>query len=386
MVNEFFEKQVKKEEELRQELRNAETGFGFEDDREISEALERVKKYMKKMFKILNKVRQLKLTFTIEDERLIALVDGVNEDQSVGIEEIEKELTDNTVLLTKLREDFEELGEKAFEDAGPELNKEIQEHSKRYVRFFNAQDTSTVETFYLLCYLYRNEKFNDTLDNCANFLNLILKKINIYKTTLFVKFYEEKIITVMRGNIQELNNYIFQIVEHNSPVSEFERLFNMTLRTSVLISFIKSMIVSKKHDDMVFASPYLRQRLPAILAQQKEFEVDVGKIQKELGHVDNFINMLPDYLRAANDLEKMDGKVRLDEEYNQEGLRTFNTVLQTYNLHKSKFENLKMDDQTLQSVCLTKLRDILDRNNEIYERLKGMFFKLKVSRYPPQRN
>lgn len=332
------------------------------------------------MKKILNKVRQLKLTFTIEDERLIALVDSVNEEKKIEITEIEKDLNENTEILESLRQDFEDLEEKAFEDSGPELNQQIQTVSKRYIDFFNAKESATIENFYLLCYLYRNEKFNDTLDNCANFLNLILKKINIYKTTLFVKFYEESIISVMRGNIEVLNNHIGKIVDHENPVAEFERLFNMTLRTSVLISFIKSMIVAKKHDEMVFASPYLRQRLPAMLAQQKNFEIDVAKIQKELGHVDNFINMLPDYLRAAKDLQTMDGKIRVDEEYNQEGLRTFNTVLQTYNLHKSKFENLKLDDKNLQSVCLKKLRDLLNENNEIYERLKGMFFKLKVSR------
>ena len=346
----------------------------------IKDTLQDVVIYSKKIMKVLNKIRHLKLTFTIEDERLINLVDQANEDEVVDSLMVKQNYTDSKNELRVMIDNFEYLDSQPFEDADEALNRQVRDNATVYMKFFKTNEISVLEEFFLNCYLYRNEKFNEVLNSCAEFLNLILKKLNIYKTVIFLKYYDANIQRVLTANINELKSKIEGVITHNTPVAEFERLLQLTLRTSVLINYIKSMLVSKKHNIEVFDNPYLKKRLPEILKELKVFEDDYKRVHKELGHLDNFINMLPDYLKASEDLREYNGNVDPNKEYHKDGLFALNKALQGYNLHKSKFENLLLQPKKYNSRCLLLMNNMLNENNNIYEDLKALYFQLSIAR------
>jgi len=379
-VIDFFHKISPEEDNIRDNFQQAEKKFGFENSEVVKETLQDVVIYSKKIMKVLNKIRHLKLTFTIEDERLINLVDQANEDDIVDSGMVKRNYQDSKTELKDMIDNFEYLNSQPFEDADETLNRQVRDNASIYMKFFKTNQVSVLEEFFLNCYLYRNEKFNEVLNACAEFLNLILKKLNIYKTVIFLKYYDANIKRVLKANIDELTTKIEGVITHNTPVSEFERLLQLTLRTSVLINYIKSMLVSKRHNIEVFDNAYLKQRLPEILKELKGFEDDYKQVHKELGHLDNFINMLPDYLKASEDLKEYEGNVDPNKEYQRDGLFALNKALQGYNLHKSKFENLLLRPEKYNSKCLHKMNNMLNDNNQVYEDLKTLFFQLSIAR------
>jgi hypothetical protein len=380
VVIDFFYKIAPEEDNIKDNFQNAEKDFGFENSEVVKETLQDVVIYSKKIMKVLNKIRHLKLTFTIEDERLINLVDQANEDDVVDSGMVKQNYQDSKSTLKDMIDNFEYLNSQPFEDADETLNRQVRDNAAVYMKFFKTNEVSVLEEFFLNCYLYRNEKFNEVLNSCAEFLNLILKKLNIYKTVIFLKYYDANIERVLKANIEELTSKIENVITHNTPVAEFERLLQLTLRTSVLINYIKSMLVSKRHNLEVFDNSYLKKRLPEILKELKKFEGDYKQVHKELGYLDNFINMLPDYLKASEDMKEYEGNVDPNKEYQKDGLFALNKVLQGYNLHKSKFENLLLRPEKYNSKCLLKMSTMLNDNNMVYEDLKGLFFQLSIAR------
>lgn len=380
MVIDFFRKLSPEEENIKESFKESERTFGFENSENIKETLQDVIIYTKKITKVLNKVRHLKLTFTIEDERLINLVDQANEEEEVSSVMVKNNYNQAKKELKDMISNFEYLDSQPFEDADDTLNRQVRDNSFVYLKFFKTNEISSLEEFFLNCYLYRNDKFNEVLNSCAEFLNLILKKLNIYKTMIFLKYYDANIKRVLEANINELNSKIEGVITHNSPVNEFERLLQLTLRTSVLINYIKSMLVSKRHNFEVFENEYMKKRLPEILKELKGFEDDYKKVHKELGYLDNFINMLPDYLKASEDMKEFQGNVDLEKEYHKDALFALNKALQGYNLHKSKFESQLYRPEKYDSRCLFLMNQMLKENNEIYEELKLNYFQLSVSR------
>ena len=376
----FFRKINPEEDSIKDAFKNSEKDFGFENSESIKDTLQDVIIYSKKIMKVLNKIRHLKLTFTIEDERLINLVDQASEEEVITSHMVKDNYLESKDVLKDMVESFEYLNSQPFEDADETLNRQVRAHANNYMKFFKTNDVSILEEFFLNCYLYRNEKFNEVLNSCAEFLNLILKKLNIYKTVIFLKYYDANIERVLKANVTELKSKIEGVISHNTPVAEFERLLQLTLRTSVLINYIKSMLVSKRHNMEVFDNSYLHKRLPEILKELKHFEDDYKQVHKELGHLDNFINMLPDYLRASEDLREYEGNVDPNKEYQKDGLFSLNKALQGYNLHKSKFENLMLRPKKYDSRCLVLMEEMLKNNNQKYENLKQMYFQLSISR------
>ena len=380
VVIDFFHKINPEEDSIKDAFKNSEKDFGFENSETIKDTLQDVIIYSKKIMKVLNKIRHLKLTFTIEDERLINLVDQANEEEVISSHMVKDNYLESKDVLKDMVESFEYLNSQPFEDADVTLNRQVRAHANNYMKFFKTNEVSILEEFFLNCYLYRNEKFNEVLNSCAEFLNLILKKLNIYKTVIFLKYYDANIERVLKANVTELKSKIEGVISHNTPVAEFERLLQLTLRTSVLINYIKSMLVSKRHNMEVFDNSYLHKRLPEILKELKHFEDDYKQVHKELGHLDNFINMLPDYLRASEDLREYEGNVDPNKEYKKDGLFALNKTLQGYNLHKSKFENLMLRPKKYNSRCLVLMKEMLNNNNKKYESLKQLYFQLSISR------
>ena len=379
MVLNFFNKTVQSEDILKDNFRNAESEFDPNEDENLKLCLDDVATYMKKLHKILTKVRQLKLTFTIEDQRLINLVDQVTDDQIVEMKVLKDMYEETKITITEIIDEFEEVDLLPFEDADDELNNRLKDITVMYLGFFKSEKDLVLEHFFLNCYLFRNEKFNEILNHTATFLNLVLKKINIYKTAIFIHFYDEQILRVLKANTDELNDKLRSILEHENPVAEFERLLQLTLKTSVLINYIKSMIVSKKHNDEVFANSFLRRKLPEVLIELKNFEDQYKKVQKELGHLDHFINLLPEYLHATREMKTFLGNVKPNTQYNKEGLFNLNNALQSYNSQKVLFENLILHPKEYNSQCLKLIDQILQDNNSIYYDLKQVYFKLMVS-------
>ena len=370
-----------KEEEIKSNLGEAEKNFGFENDTAVKQNLDVVIVYVERLAKLLSKIRQLKLTFTIEDERLINLVDQVSDDEIVNLGKLKTYYEANKTQLAEMMDNFDFLDGQPFEDADHTLNFQVRDNAKRYMEFFKVNnDDSVLDLFFLNCYLFRNEKYNDVLNHTAEFLNLILKKINIYKTTIFIRYYHDHIERILRANTEELKGKIEAIIRHKTPVSEFERLMDLTLKTSILINYIKSMIVSKKHNQVIFSYPYLREQLPAVLRQLKDFEEQYKIVHRELGHLDNFVNFLPDFQQASEEMRSFVGNIENDKEYKVEGLVHLATGLQNYNMQKSKFENIIIKPEQYDSRCLNLMNEYLKENNAVYATLKKQLFHMKIEK------
>ena len=354
--------------------------FEPSSDENVVNCLEDVMVYMQKMYKILTKIRQLKLTFTIEDERLINLVDQVTQDELVDLDDLKKLYEDTKVEIAELITEFEYLDSQPFEDSDKVLNANIKSDTVRYIKFFRAEKDSLLEKYFLNCYLYRNEQFNEVLNHVASLLNLVLKKISINKTAIFIQYYDDNIKRVLKANIEELDGKVESLVSHNNPESEWERLLQLTLRTSVLMNYIKSMVVSKNHNEEIFNNGFLKRKLPTVLEELRQFEHQYQKVNKELGHLDSFQHLLSEYNESAEKMKSFEGNININQEYSKDGLLSLNAVLQNYNMHKSKFETLSINSELYNSKCLSLMKNILKKNNEIYKKLKNQYFNLLVER------
>jgi hypothetical protein len=84
--------------------------------------------------------------------------------------------------------------------------------------------------------MFRSNLCEEVTDKASEFINLLLKKITVYRTLVFIKFYESYIQVEIETSIRQLQKRIRMLYEHVNVVGEFEELSKVT-RKAVLQTF-----------------------------------------------------------------------------------------------------------------------------------------------------
>lgn len=369
----FFQKIKSDESRLKANLSECEAEFSFESDEGLAKAIEEVSIYMKKLFKTMSKIRQLKLTFTIPDDRLIGLIDEVPESFSPELEEIQEMFDEIKLFISNLGFEFEDLEKQKFEEADEALNRKVVHFADQYLNYMRPKEKSRLETFFVYAYLYRNDKFNEVLNYTAEILNIMLNKISLYKAAVFLRFFEQTLLPQMKKDVDDLESRVLGILEINGPIEEFEDLNTKFYKVITAFSYVKSQLASRGHNEKIFNNSVLEIRLPPALKSMREYEKKLEDVRKELNWVGEYINDLPNYIHASDELRKVKGlleekkgKVQLSK------LKDAQDIMSGFNFERQKAEGFARDVKghkiRVGKEFLTKLKN----DDALYQEARGL--------------
>lgn len=292
----------------------------------------------------MSKIRQLKLTFTIPDDRLISLIDEIPESFSPSLEEIQEMFEEIKLFISNLGFEFEDLEKQKFEDADEALNKKVVHFADQYLKYMRPNEKSRLETFFVYSYLYRNDRFNEVLNYTAGILNTMLNKIILYKMAVFLRFFEQKLFPQLKQDIEDLEKRTLGILEINAPIEEFEDLNTKFYQTITAIAYIKSHFAGKKHDIKIFNNSVIETRLPPALKSLREHELKLDQIKLELNWIGEYINDLPNYIHASGELKKVEGLLKeKNGKVSLTDLKNAQDILNGYNFERNKAEDFARD-------------------------------------------
>lgn len=315
----------------------------------------------------MSKIRQLKLTFTIPDDRLIGLIDEVPESFSPSITEIMEMFDEIKLFMSNLGYEFEDLEKQKFEEADEALNRKIVHFADQYLNYLRPSDKSRLETFFVYAYLYRNDRFNEVLNYTASILNLMLNKISMYKTAIFLRFFEQKLLVQLKKDVEDIETRTSKILEMNGPIEEFEDLNTKYYSMLTAFAYVKSQFSGRKHNEKLFCNSILEIRMPPALKTLREYEKRLDKMRLELNWIGEYINDLPNYLHASDELKKVEkmltekkGKVTV------KNLRAAQDILNGYNFERNKAERFFRDVQYMNIDLGNEFIKIFERDNIEY--------------------
>lgn len=292
----------------------------------------------------MSKIRQLKLTFTIADDRLIGLIDEVPESFSPSLEEIQELFDEIKLFISNLGYEFEDLEKQNFEEADEALNRKIVHFADQYLNYLRPKEQSRLETYFVYAYLYRNDKFNEVLNYTAEILTLMLNKISLYKTAVFLRYFEEKLFVEIKKDVEDLESRTLGILDINAPIEEFGDLNTKFYQINTAIAFAKSQLAGRKHNDKIFNNSVLEIRMPPALKSLREYEIRLEKLKSELNWIGEYINDLPNYQHASDELKTVkdlmkekNGKVDL------KNLKSAQEIMNGYNFERNKAQDFAKD-------------------------------------------
>lgn len=375
----FFKKIQSDETRLKNNLTECEERFSFENDEGLKQAMDEVSVYMKKLFKTMSKIRQLKLTFTIPDDRLIGLIDEVPESFSPELEEIQEMFDEIKLFISNLGYEFEDLEKKKFEEADEALNQKVVHFADQYLKYMRPSDKSRLETFFVYAYLYRNDRFNEVLNYTAGVLNLMLKKVALYKAAVFLRFFEEQLFPLLRKEVDDLETRSLNILEINAPIEEFEDLNTKFYKMVTAMAFVKSQFASRKHDVKIFNNSCLEVRLPPALKSLREYEKKLDRIRSELNWIGEYINDLPNYQHASDELRKVEDLLKdKGGKVTKKNLKMAHDILNGFNFERNKAEMFARDVRHqgihLGDLFITKLKN----DDGIYQNARDDIKQVRV--------
>jgi hypothetical protein len=284
------------------------------------------------------------------------------------LEEIQEMFEEIKLFISNLGYEFEDLEKQKFEDADEALNKKVVHFADQYLKYLRPNENSRLETFFVYSYLYRNDRFNEVLNYTAGILNTMLNKIILYKMAVFLRFFEQKLMPQVKKDIEDLEKRTLGILEINAPIEEFEDLNTKFYKLITGIAYIKSQFAGKKHDLKIFNNTVLEIRLPPALKSLREFELRLDKLRLELNWIGEYINDLPNYIHASEELKKVE---KLLKEKNGgvplKSLKNAQDILNGFNFERNKAEGFA-NDVKHQDIQLGKeFIALLKRDDNIYQ-------------------
>lgn len=125
---------------------------------------------------------------------------------------------------------------------------------------FFVEKNNRLDHFFAGCYLFRNQLCEEVTDDSSEFINLLLKKITVYRTLVFIKFYETYIQIEIENNIKDLQKRIRVLYDNPNVVDEWENLSRL----------IRKAVVSPFHSDQLYQKLAGRQEDQQHYIQQCE--------------------------------------------------------------------------------------------------------------------
>ena len=313
MVVDYFNKLKATQPDLIKKLTQSEKEFSFESDSGLKDSIEEANQMMNKLLKTSTRIRKLKLTFTVNDERLINLIEATAEDYRPQYEDMCRLFDKNKMFLANLIYEFEELQKEDLDEATEQLSQKVYHYAGEYINYFNTDesinnvDPTMLEKFFVDSYLYRNDKYNEVLEFASQFANIMLNKFTTYKAVAFLRYCENEYLPELEEYVstveKDLENFL------KSPNME-KTLFdidgtNTQVRTG--LDFIKGGLVGKNYTDDHMDNKYLRENSVKLLNQVRELE---KRYDENYGDATNIFHWLDEYIEPLMKLSKEFGEVK----------------------------------------------------------------------------
>lgn len=350
-------------------LTSAEENFGFENDTSLKEAILEINIYTKKLFKTMSKIRKLKLTFTVEDQRLITLIDEQPEDFKPSLKMINSLYEEIKLFISNLSYEFEELQSVNYDDSSDQLNQKIIHYSGEYINFLRPNDESILERFFVQTYLYRNEQFNNVLNFTSEILNLMLHKLALYNAAIYLRFFEENLLPKIENDTKDLEDRVDNILGMAGPIEEFEDIGMAILQVDVAITFTKASLASRKPDNRYYANTSLDVRMLPALGKLRQLEIRIDAVRKEMGWVGEFINFLPNYNHSSDELKSVGKKLR-STKIKLKDLDHVQQILNGFNFEREKAESYIEESSISNTNFARKLQTKIENDVEEYLKQK----------------
>lgn len=380
MIMGFFDNMKNDKANIFESLKMAEAEFGFEQDTKLKEELDNTRFFIKKLFKSLSKIRQLKLSFTIEDEHLIELIEKTPEYIQPQRNEIEKLFDEMNMVINNLVYELGELENVEQDQMDKKYNRNIIHFSKEYIKFFKPKSENIMEQFFVQCYLFRNDKFNEILNYTSELMNFMLNKLELYKTTIFLRYFEEILLSQIEAKVSKLSKDIDNFHNSPNPTDQCSEMGSSVFQLEVLFVFIKYNLASRKSDSDLFGNLTLETRLEPALKKLREHELELLKCKKQVSWIGEFIAHFSNFEYACADLNKVQPMLKKIKK-NASALDNFKKVhdiLFTYNKERQHAEHFIYETKE----CGVQLREYVEtqllKGNELYKEMIDILISYKI--------
>ena len=337
----------------------------------LEEDFKAISSYIDKVAKAVGKIRKTQLCFTIEDTQLSELIEvlGQNEEISLeGIFELEKKCD---VFLKAIEGLVLRTVEMNFEKEDLELNGRIKKIANSFFNFFRNNENSICK-YLAYCYMYRDNVFDEILDDASVFVSDLLRKITCYKTFVFIKFYEEFLEEKIKKELKEVIQGVKNIYNSDSPEKDYRRLKKKNDYVKMIIDFVKAKLTQKKTTQEIFKNDFINIHIPKIITQinlnsVRHYETN----SEELDIIRRIMKDLPNYKKSVEIMKK----VKLNKQSVKEQIKNHD-ALRMFNKEFGIMENnITALDSNVD--ILKKIKKILNSDKEYHLDLISLYFQAK---------
>ena len=189
---------------------------------ELKEQFKKLQETYQKLLKVARKSRELKICFPFEPSRLSDLLSPADK-EAISRDQIEKLGATCRAFFQQVQRECESALAISDTDVQPKDNARIRSALKVFYDFLSEQN-NPLDQFFASLYNFRDGIYNTVLDTSADSANLILKKTQVYRTYVFIKFFKEQISPEIEKQISAGATRLREILESPSPEAEFEKL------------------------------------------------------------------------------------------------------------------------------------------------------------------
>jgi hypothetical protein len=343
----------------------------------MKEVIEDFSFYMKKLFKTMTKIRQLKLSFTIEDERLINLIEDTPEDFHPSIQEINSKYDEMKLFISNLIYEFEELNKAEEDEFNDEFNQKVIHFSGEYINFMQSKSDNQLEQFFVQTYLFRNDQFNEVLNFSSELLNIMLNKLELLKASIFMKYVQEDLLKEISSNVTHISEQIKRFTSSGDYLNNFESLGLEVFQLEIAFNFIKSFLSSRNPQPNSFFNTFMKQNGDSVLKDLRESEMELANVKKELSWIGEIVNSYEGFINAYDDLDKAEdiinsGKVSLSN------FEIAQNYLFNFNAERQKGENFLKETRCIEIKFKSDLMSKMKSGNKKYMKLKEGLLSLSI--------
>ena len=370
IIEEFFDSLDEKDEQAMLGLAEEEKDFNMTRTAQtIKPALAQAVEVVNKMMKAVVKGKRTQITFTIEDTVLSGLIQEYPSDQ-LSVNDILKAYDSCNGLFERLLDDIEDSLQQNMAEKNEELDLKVKNTANLFFRFFSKED-SQLGLFLTAVYIFREQLTDRLADRTSEFANVLLKKITAYKTFAFVNYYRNSIEKELVKNVQFMTGRVKRFFDAVSPIKEFESVVDLHAKTSLLLTYLKNALTSKRTTEQVFNNDFLNQNVPVLVEQLADFDNQMNEIRKELGVMESIAPFYDKYLELTAEMKlvSLKNKEIADKLNVQKALRDF------YRADKrlQEFAFVYKDND---SIVYRSFIDVLEGNRLIAEEYKTLYFQL----------
>ena len=369
LIINFFDSLKLKFKEVKEQLAMDEKKF------DLVEALQNIKVTLNtaedictKMIKSMVKVKKIQITFTVDDEHLSTLIEGIDP-SSISLQDVMQFFDSYSAFFERTQEELDYLFEQDLTIQNDDVDSKVRNVASLFIKFFEDPNNHLAK-FLAYCYLYRDNVINELAEESSAVVSLLLKKTTSYKTFVFLKYFDDSLNNELSNNIKDIEMCINRILESRNPVKQHEELCSKISKTNNLITFIQTSIVNRKTNTIIFNNTHLNDKIPQTIEKISSAQEKLYFYESELRILKAVIPNYENYLNKTKEMKLINIKSNQIEEKIK-----MQKILKEFAIETQKFEIIIYEHEDTNSRILLQLKDIIEGNNIIRDEYKSLFLK-----------